>query len=505
VAEEIQSPIKKILRLTFANGFVQIIMSVLTLILGFLLMPIFIKKMGLTLYGIWLIPGILAGQLDFLDLGLTDGLKRKLSIDLAKEDRVGAHRTVSGIICILLFLGVFSSLLLIIFAKPILILFNIEPEMIEMSLRFVRVSAISILLSWFFRVNHIILESSLNHRWSGVLTTIQGASITGMLIYAVSVGDNLAIFKLYEIAVLSIISLIGMIIIFKKVFPGFRFILDKKALSDIRSTASYSLGMFYSRLMTYIGLKKDSLILGIMLGPQAVAIYNVITKTFVALNQLVNRGISVLYTTTIHIHTQLDKKEMGQYYIYSIIIRSFLSIPSAVFAIIILDDFLLYWVGDEFLEYAVWGKLILILPIITVLGTIASIMRSLGFLKSLNILHTISSIVSLIISIILVEKFGIGGPIVGSVATLIITTTLITMLYTKQFTQISPVLIIKILAYILVFNILVVFPLHQYLFTSLIHFWQYILFFIFVYLSNFPLLLYFLKKTPETVHRLSFT
>ena len=94
-----------------------------------------------------------------------------------------------------------------------------------------------------------------------------------------------------------------------------------------------------------------------------------------------------------------------------------LYIPVGYIGIIVSPMFIELWMGEAFLQYAFWSQAFLLLFVITSgFGMPINLVFNSGRTKPPNVVKTISIILNLILSISLVKYYGIGGPIIGTLA-----------------------------------------------------------------------------------------
>src|SRR5690606_35773724 len=102
----------------FTNILVSAIMKGAAIFCSFLLVPVCLEYLDVKSYGIWLTITSVVSWISFLDGGLGNGLKNKLSEALANNDRLTASKLISSA-----YLGiVFIALTLLAF---FLIVFNL--------------------------------------------------------------------------------------------------------------------------------------------------------------------------------------------------------------------------------------------------------------------------------------------------------------------------------------------------------------------------------------------
>src|SRR5690349_470913 len=83
-------------------------------VVGFLVMPFLIHRLGESTYGIWIVIGALTSYFGLLDLGTRGSIGRHVALHHANGDRTALNQTVSGGLAVLLLVG--ATTVAIIFA-----------------------------------------------------------------------------------------------------------------------------------------------------------------------------------------------------------------------------------------------------------------------------------------------------------------------------------------------------------------------------------------------------
>src|SRR4051794_39070442 len=83
---------------------------VVTLLVGFVLAPIIVHRLGSTRYGVWTLVVSLTGYFGILDLGLRQSVGRFVARYMALQDEENVNRTISNAIAMLGAAGVLGFL-----------------------------------------------------------------------------------------------------------------------------------------------------------------------------------------------------------------------------------------------------------------------------------------------------------------------------------------------------------------------------------------------------------
>ncbi|HKG23183.1 MAG TPA: hypothetical protein VKC34_14895, partial [Blastocatellia bacterium] len=79
-----------------------------TLLVGFMMSPFLVGRLGDSVYGVWVLVGSLVGYLGLLDFGLTPSIVKFVAEYRAREDQNALNRLVTGSIVVYSLMGVAS-------------------------------------------------------------------------------------------------------------------------------------------------------------------------------------------------------------------------------------------------------------------------------------------------------------------------------------------------------------------------------------------------------------
>ena len=397
-----------------SNGAVSLLMYAVQTVIGFFLIPIFIGKLGAETYGVWLLSGVLTGQLQFIDLGFTAGISRNIAGCLSRGDRRELGMTVFAGFVLLASVGVITSAILFFGTPLFLRMFHISAELHDSAAALLRVTSFCLLIEWPLKMLPTILQAGLMERYTSPLTTAYVILLNVLCIALISTGCVVWELRLAQLGCEIVLAAGLWLILRRKMAEASCFIIhDPRGL--LRKIAPYSFGVFYASLLKYFAIGIDSFLLGVFLNPFAVAAYNVITKFFVVINLVTNKLLSSVSAAVMHLDALNDKTRMEHLMRKAIQIRTTLVFSVVFPTIIFMKPFVINWVGVDFEQYVIWGQIYLTVPLLACLGEGVGVMVSCGKLRLVNTVNTVSAGLNFLISIVLVGTAGVGGVIIGTV------------------------------------------------------------------------------------------
>lgn len=345
---------------------IGIVISYLNIILhaviGFIYVPLLLHYIGKSEYGLYQLIGSFIAYFSIMDFGLTAAVVRFYAKYKAVNDKVGMENILAvaargyGIIALILFIaGVICYINLdVIFAASMTIAELATAKTLFLLLLF---NIVVTLTTMMFRA---VINANEKFLFLKGIETLQ------MVLQPVLV---VLILQQYPsaVAVAVVQTLLNICLIIARVYYCFAklkikikfYYLDKQLLNDIKRLA---LSVFVVVLIDQVFFKTNQIILGIVSGTAAVAVYSIsslIYMNYMALSTAIS-GVYLPHVTEIVAKNEPVKKlsdlfikiERYQYYLLALVASGFVIFGS---------DFINIWAGKDFKE-AYWITLLIIIP-----------------------------------------------------------------------------------------------------------------------------------------------
>ncbi|NVJ89810.1 MAG: oligosaccharide flippase family protein [Flavobacteriaceae bacterium] len=411
---------KKILTKNISLG---VLYKFLSLILVFTTIPNLLNYLEVEQYGIWVTIFSLINIVLFIDGGIGNGLKTKLSEAISLKDYKLAKTYITtayisiGFISIILFL---IGSLFIYFLK-LQNVFNTD-VLTETELKAI------LYVTLFLVVTGFVLNLFKSFYYANQQASkVELAMMLYQLIILLTVFILLNFFtrNLLYVAILYggsniIISLIFTLIFFKKnkkLIPAITF-FSKNRVKDLMGL---SLGFFIIQLSMIVIYTTDSLIITNLLGPAEVTNYDIVYKLFqviITISVIAQDPFWALYTDA------FQKKDFD--WIKKTIIRL-----NKLFVLFSFFIFILYIIAEDVIKFWLQRDLLLensllfymsFFILIRVYGIIyMSFLNAIGIIKLQMWLYVFGALINIPISIFLVKYFNLGssGVILGTIVSIL--------------------------------------------------------------------------------------
>ena len=385
--------------------------KLISIVFIYLTVPLLIKSIGIDQYGVWITIFSIFGWIYFLDLGIGNGLKNKLTIALLnKKNIINANQYIATS-----YMGLtFVAVIFFIIFSAIIYFFNLSSLLnIQLEEWYVKTLFFITLLSFVF-----VFILSLYKQF---FFALQKASLVdfSMMIYNIIVFLLLYLFihyfklSLISLAIIYGASNILICIIFTYIFfkteKQLLFSLKNIKMRKVKELSGLSINFFIIQICVLIILATDNILNITLLGPTEVTSYNNVYKLFqifLIISTTIQSPLWSLYTDAYH------NNEIK--WIKKTIIRlNYLIIPlilTVAIVIYLAPKILALWI-NKFIFYD--PKLILFMGlfvIIRVYGEIyTTFLNGIGKIKLQVYVSIIAAIINIPLSIIFVKYFNLGN------------------------------------------------------------------------------------------------
>jgi len=400
--------------LFISNTVFNVSFNLLNQLIALFILPLFVKNLGMELYGIWVISGIILGYLGMMDMGFTQGVMKYVAGAYVKKDFLKFNKVINTASILFFLIGSFILLAVFLFNTQIIQLFAISPENIDTACRLVLITGIFAPFLWTTRITDITFQGILRFKEYSILSGIQALGKTLTMLYLVYSGHNIISIAIVTNIVHLVLWLPSLFVLIR-VLPDLSFGKRFLSLDVIKEIMPFSMGVFYSSLITMLALQGDNLIIGIAVSMSGVTAYAVASKLFYISYRYMGMLSGVLQPTSYQAFENDDKILIDKILAKGTKYMTMLYTPIGYLGIIVSPLFIKTWMGIDYLQYAIWSQAFMAVFIVTSgFGMPVNLVFNSGRTHPPNVFKTASVIVNFTISILLVKRFGIGGPILGT-------------------------------------------------------------------------------------------
>lgn len=394
------------------NIIVSFVLSGMSILVSFLLVPLTLEYLNPTKYGIWLTLTSIIGWLSFFDIGLGNGLRNKLTealalndINLAKTYVSTAYATIT-IIMIVLYIVFLVTLPLLnwsyIFNVPIETVNDLSDVILVVftffSLRFI-VKIIGVI----FIADQLPAFNNLFEFFGSALSLIAISIITKF-----SKGSLLYISIVYSIAPV-LVLILASFYFFKKKYRAIKPSFSKIDFNKFKDLAGLGINFFILQIAVIIIFSTDNMIITQVLGPAAVTPYNISFKYFSIPIMIFSIVVTPFWSAYTDAHAKGDlvwiKKSINR------LSQTWILIFAMVIVMLLASqDFYKFWVGNDLQIPILLSILMGIFAIISTWNNIfAAFLNGLGKIKLQIYYSLFGMIINIPLSVFFAKSMNLGS------------------------------------------------------------------------------------------------
>jgi O-antigen/teichoic acid export membrane protein len=401
----------KLVRNTLANG----TGNAVGILLGLVLTPFLIDRLGLEAYGVWALALTLTfagGYASLSELGIEGATVRYVAEASADRDLAALNRAVCTSLAVFCALALMLAAVAVALAHPLVLLFGVPAHLRDAATAcFALVGAqlafelparafVAVLTGTqsFIAFQVVELGRSLLQVGLYVLVLLQGWGIVG-LAAALAASSSAALVAYWLLA--------------HRAVAGLRASPLMASRAELARIVRFGGGVFALRLLSTVYNQMDKAIVGVALGPRPVGLYEIANKVNLGAATVSSVTVSALVPAAASLRRQAallrDMFVRGSCY------ATAAALPFAVAVFIFAKPLLLAWIGPNAVPAAGAVRLFAAYEALQMVNNVGSTMiYGLGRIRLPLIVNTVATLLNLGLSIALVHPLGFSGVIVGT-------------------------------------------------------------------------------------------
>jgi len=419
--------------------------------ISLLLTPFFIKTLGNSDYGLWLLTLSILGWFNVIDLGFPAAVQRHITIALEKKDNLQINIIFSTSIILFGSLGLISALGLLSLARfPDII--GVEQNNAATLSTVIMILTLKILWDFLMNAFHGFFSGMLRYDIDAnisTLNTIVKAGLVFMLIPKMHIFGAVA-----ATLAADVLSNILKVIYVRKLFPPLKFRLCDVSFNEIKALFNFSKHIITSGIARNISKKSDPIIVTKLFDLTLVPIYSIANRLCTLVEGFA-ASISGIFQPVFTRMVARNENMEGMFnevtainiMVYSVLYQSLLIFGGL---------FTLLWVGNEFFESILLMNVLVFSCLCRALNwSIKGVLVAQANHKLLAVTNLFGAFVNITCSIILSNYIGIMGIAIGTGVGFFITDVLLNFVLLKRYNNFNIVPVIRafILSVLLTYSI----------------------------------------------------
>jgi O-antigen/teichoic acid export membrane protein len=389
-------------------------------VVALLLTPYILRSLGETRYGIWALANGLTGYYGLLDLGIGAGIGQYLTRYLASNKRDYLDRTASTGVFALSAVGVLIGVCSLILAVNASRLFRIPPDLareVELAVIFTGASAVLQCVFFTYSAVFVALQRFDLSNAVGILTRV--VSALAMLL-SLRMGYGLVGLSL-ALACANTVDYLVRWRVARKLLPSLKVsarLISRQHLLEVMKYGIWNLGITIGvRLISYT----DELVIGVFLPIAAVAPYAIAVSLRTYFEDVFMRAGWVFAPAATELDARKNSSALQSLYLVSSKFMFLGSIWCGALALTWSTDFFRLWVGPTHANPPGYPSIASIFSVLLVACMIGvgqrvgyQVLHGTRRLPLLASLIAMEGICNLLLSIVLVHRFGLTGVAAGT-------------------------------------------------------------------------------------------
>lgn len=404
------------------NIMLSFVIKGISILIGFIYVPLLINYLGAFEYGIWITLGSIVGWINYFDIGLGNGLRNRFAEAIARGERKLAGVYVSTTYAALsMIFGIFFVIFLVVnpFLNWSVILNGPQELRSELSL-LVLLTVGFFLLRFIFRLISIIIMADQRPALSNLFDPLSNVVALGaILVLMKTTPPSLLYLGIVLGSAPVVVLLAASLYFFNRDYKEFRPTFKQVNFKYFKDLAGLGVQFFVIQITVVVIMSTNNLIIAQVVGPEAVTSYNVAYKYF----GLISMGFVIITNTYWSAFTEAYVKKDFEW--IKKVMRSLIRIWVIIVLLIVVmlavsAPFYKIWVGEKvFVPFILSAFTALFVVVYVWYSIFVYFINGTGKIKLQLITSVIVAVLNIPLSIFLARNLGMGaaGVILGSCIT----------------------------------------------------------------------------------------
>ena len=402
-----------------------------TIVAGFLMSPFLVRNLGDSAYGVWILIGSLVGYLGLLDLGVTQSIVKYIAEHRARGDQEAINRVITGGVAFYSLMGLISLGVSFGVAFRFNGIFNTGLDD-HTVFKIAVLAGLNLAVSFPATVYVGVLRGYQRYDIDSLVTSIT-IIVRSLILVALVLGGH----GLVALAIVTLVSdltrlaiLIFCVYRINPLITVSRVYLSKPEMKRLFNYSIFAFLIIMGKRMIFY---TDSIVIGIFLPAAAVTRYFVGSRLVTYLLQAAE-AVGVLTPTTSDLDARNDRQSIRELLVLSTKYLLLVTLPLGTIFLVMGETFISLWMGPA---YAGSASILTILTIAAIAHLIemppSIVLMGIGKHRIVAWFTLSQAIVNLILSIVLVQRFGIEGVALGTAIPMVVFPVVEIVVYFKKY------------------------------------------------------------------------
>ena len=381
-------------------------------IIGLVMLPFNLAYLGAAEYGLWVLLGSITVHFSTLELGYGSGLVKFVAEYRAKRDPRALNEIASTLFFVFLGLALVAYGIAAAVALNLEHLFHITPQQAATGRWVLLIIAVHVALNFPFGVYGGIISGFQRfdvNNLQAVITSIAAAAVNAAVLVA---GYGLVPL----VAATTAVRVLAYFFYRRnayRVFPLLRIrpsLYRRERLREVTGFSIYASIIDWANKLNY---QLDQLVIGVFLGPAAVAVWAPAERIISGVQRLTNQLNGVLFPTIVDSDASQQQDRLQQILLQGTRLSLAMVVPVATALIVLAGPLVNAWLGKNAAQVAGCIPVIQILAVAVVIrvgnSTGNTLLKGSGEHRTVAWVNLGTGLVNALLSIALIKRFGLTG------------------------------------------------------------------------------------------------
>ena len=396
------------------NTVANIAGQVVTIGTWVVLTPLLLRHLGPTGYGLWVLMSSLLGYGGLLDLGVGAAVTKYVAEHRARGDLVAATDLVATALRLYTALGGVALLLGLALARVAPHVLQVPADQQSTLTRLVVVSSAALALQLPATLPYAVMRGLQRYDVTNLIGIAATALLAAGTVTVLLAGRGVVAVAAVAIPC-TVVAQIPMVWSIHREAPGLRIGWRGARRALLRPVASFSAWLLLLNAASILKKKTDEVVIATVLPVGRIVPYAVARRLADLPELAAYQFVRTLMPLASHLEAGDQHERLRQLFVRSARLALAMFVPIAVAAVVLAEPLLAAWVGSR---YATSAGLVVILVVAggleVVMVAATSFFQGIGRHRPLALLSASSALLNLVLSVILVRRFGLAGVAFGT-------------------------------------------------------------------------------------------
>ena len=406
----------------------QYLALVIDMAIGLATLPLNLAYLGKPSYGLWVLLGSLTSHFSLFDLGFSGATVKFVAQYRARADRQALNEIASTIFFTFACIGLLAYSAIAVVAFHLNTIFAISPEQAGIGRSMLLIIGVQIALNFPFSVFGAVVAGFQRHDINSAAAIVAGIATAAVNIGLLFAGYGLVAIVTGTTAV-RVLAFLAYRANAYRVYPELHIrpgLVRRARLREVTGFSVYASIIDWANRLNY---QLDAMIIGVFLGTPAVAVWAPAERIVSATQRLTNQVNGILFPMVVDSDAANQQHRLQQIFIQGTRFSLGFVVAIATALVVLAEPLIRAWLGPRAEEVAGAVPVLQILALAVAVrvggATGTTILKGAGQHRTLAFVNLSTGIVNVVLSALLIRRFGLVGVAFGTLVPIAMATMLV--------------------------------------------------------------------------------